>query len=167
LPFIVTPIGTSIFVALGGLFLGWWIYGRKPLEQGQTDPLVRPLGPLYTFLNNKWYWDELYQVVFINPTVYLSETVVAEYIDKGIIDGTLHLIARAVYRLGYYFKRFEEKVISGGVDWLKDKFLAIAKEFRFLQTGRIQEYVLISTLIATALIAVILLINYGWLAQLF
>jgi NADH-quinone oxidoreductase subunit L len=167
LPFEVTPLGTSVFVALGGLFLGWWIYGRKPLKAGQTDPLVRPLGPLYTFLNNKWYWDELYQFLFIRPTVYLSETVVYEYIDKGIIDGTLHLIARSVYKLGYYVKRFEERVISNGVDWLKDQFLAIAREFRYLQTGRIQEYVLISTLIATALIAVILLISYGWFIQLF
>ena len=167
LPFEATPLGASLFVALGGLFLGWWIYGRKPLESGQKDPLVRPLGPLYTFLNNKWYWDELYQFLFIRPTVYLSEIVVYEYVDKGIIDGILHLIARAVYRLGYYVKRFEERVISDGVDWLKDQFLAIAREFRFLQTGRVQEYVLISTLIATALIAVILLINYGWLAQLF
>ena len=109
----------------------------------------------------------MYQFLFIRPTVYLSEIVVYEYVDKGIIDGILHLIARAVYRLGYYVKRFEERVISDGVDWLKDQFLAIAREFRFLQTGRVQEYVLISTLIATALIAVILLINYGWLAQLF
>ena len=167
LPFQITPIGTSIFVALGGLFLGWWIYGRKALEAGEADPLIRPLGPLYTFLNRKWYWDELYQTVFINPTIYISETLVPVYIDKGIIDGTLHLIARAIYRLGHYVKRFEERVISDGVDWLKDQFLAVAKEFRFLQTGRVQEYVLISTLIATALIAVILLINYGWLAQLF
>jgi len=167
LPFEVTPLGTSLFVALGGLFLGWWIYGRKPLKTGETDPLVRPLGPLYTFLNNKWYWDELYQFLFIRPTVYLSETVVYEYIDKGIIDGTLSLIARSVYKLGYYVKRFEERVISNGVDWLKDQFLAIAREFRYLQTGRIQEYVLISTLIITALIAVILLINYDWIARLF
>ncbi len=167
LPFQVTPIGTSVFVALGGLFLGWWIYGRKALKAGQVDPLIRPLGPLYTFLNRKWYWDELYDKVFIRPTIYISETIVPKYIDEGIIDGTLHLIARAVYRLGYYVKRFEERVISDGVDWLKDGFLAMAREFRYLQTGRVQEYVLISTLIATALIAVILLINYGWLAQLF
>jgi NADH-quinone oxidoreductase subunit L len=167
LPFQITPVTASLVVALGGLFLGWWIYGRKPLEAGQADPLMRPLGPLYTFLNRKWYWDELYDWAFIRPTVYLSEVVIAEVIDRGIIDGTLHLIARAFYRLGYFLKRFEEKVISDGVDWIKDGFLSLAREFRYLQTGRIQEYVLISTLIATALIAVILLINYGWLARLF
>jgi len=167
LPFDPVPLAASLIVALGGLFVGWWIYGRRPLKEGQTDPLVRPLGPLYGFLNHKWYWDELYQFLFIRPTVYLSERVVYEVVDKGIIDGILHLIARGVYRLGQYVKLFEDRVISKGVDWLKDQFLAIAKEFRYLQTGRVQEYALISTLIATALIAVILLINYGWLARLF
>ena len=82
LPFNPEPLVTSLVVALGGLFLGWWIYGRKPLKEGHPDPVQKPLGPLYTFLNNKWYFDELYQRVFINPTVYLSENVVYEAIDK-------------------------------------------------------------------------------------
>ncbi len=167
LPFHLPAVAASLIVALGGLFTGWWVYGRKPLKEGQTDPLVRPLGPLHGFLYNKWYWDELYDLLFIRPTVYLSERVVNEIVDKGIIDGIIHLVARAVYGLGQLIKRFEERVISDGVDWLKDQFLAIAREFRYLQTGRVQEYALISTLIATALIAVILLINYGWLARLF
>lgn len=167
LPFDPAPLITSLVVALGGLFLGWWIYGRRPLKEGQLDPLIRPLGPIYGFLNNKWYWDELYQFLFIRPTVYVSERVVYEIVDKGIIDGLINLIGRTVYAIGQYVKRFEERVISNGVDWLKDGFLGVAREFRYLQTGRVQEYALISTLIATALIAVILLINYGWLARLF
>lgn len=167
IPFEWVPLIDSMVVALGGLFLGWWIYGRKPLKEGQKDPLMAPLGPLYTFLNRKWYWDELYDFLFIRPTVYFSEVIVYEIIDKGIIDGILHLVARAFYRFGQYVKRFEEVVISDGVDWLKDGFLSIAEEFRQLQTGRIQEYVLISTLIVTALIAVILLLNFGWISQLF
>jgi NADH-quinone oxidoreductase subunit L len=166
-PFSWVPLIVSLVVALGGLFLGWWIYGRKPLPVEDTDPLVAPLGPLYTFLNNKWYWDELYQKVFINPTVYLSENVVYELVDKGLIDGTLHLTARAFYGTGHYVKRFEEVVISDGVDSIKDGFLSFAKEVRQLQTGRVQEYALISALIATALIAVILLLNYGWFTQFF
>jgi hypothetical protein len=105
--------------------------------------------------------------VFINPTVYLSEKVVYEAIDKTVIDGILHAVARGFYSFGYYVKRFEEVVISGGVDWVKDGFLSISEEFRQLQTGRVQEYALISALIAVALLAVVLLINYGWLGQFF
>jgi NADH-quinone oxidoreductase subunit L len=161
LPFQALPLVMSIVVAVGGLFLGWLVYGRRPLKSGQPDPLIRPLGPLYTFLQNKWWWDELYERLFVNPTRTFSRKVVYEWIDKGLIDGTLHLIARSVYRLGYYFRRFEEVVIKGGVDWAKDKTLAAAQEFRAIQTGRIQEYILVSVLIGWALIVVILLINSG------
>jgi NADH-quinone oxidoreductase subunit L len=165
--FSYVPLIMSLFVAIGGLFLGWWIYGRKALAQGQPDPLVRPLGPLYTFLQNKWWWDELYEKIFINPTKWLARTFVYEWIDRGIIDGTLHLVARAFYRLGYYMKRFEEVVISGGVDWLKDQVLVLAQEFRAIQTGKIQEYVLVSVLIGWALAVVVLIINSGLLDGIF
>ncbi len=167
LPFNWFPLMTSLVVALGGLFLGWWVYGRNPLKSGEKDPLIRPLNVLYPFLQNKWYWDELYQFLFINPTIYFSEVIAYEVMDKGIIDGTLHLIARSVYAFGDYVKTFEKRVISDGVDWVKDQVLAMAKEFRQLQTGKIQEYTLVSMLIAVALVVVVLAINFGWLNQLF
>jgi NADH-quinone oxidoreductase subunit L len=167
IPWSWIPIIVSIVVALGGLFLGWLVYARRPLQTGEQDPLVNALGPAHRFLNNKWYWDELYDRVFVKPTVWFSERVVYEIVDKGIIDGSLHLVARAFYTTGGYLKRFEETVISGGVDWVKDRFLEGAKEFRYLQTGKVQEYALISVFIATALAVVILLINSGWLANIF
>ena len=68
---------------------------------------------------------------------------------------------------GNYLKQFEQTVISNGVDWLKDQFLAMAREFRQLQTGKVQEYTLVSMLIAIALAFVVLAINFGWLNQLF
>lgn len=163
LEFNAFPLIVSIVVALGGLTVGWLVYGRNALKRDEPDPLVAPLGPLYGFLKNKWYWDELYQYLFIRPTVYFSEVVVYEVMDKGIIDGSLHLIARTVYRIGRFFLRFEEVVISAGVDWLKDQFLVTVREFRQLQTGKIQEYALVSMLIASALAFVVLAINYGWL----
>lgn len=164
LPFNLVPLLTSIAVALGGLFLGWWVYGRQPLEKDEVDPLVRPLGPLHNFLANKWYWDELYDAAFVQPTVWFSETVVYQWIDKGLIDGTLHLIARVVYASGQYLKRFEEVVISDGVDRVKDEFLGTAREFRTIQTGKLQEYALVSAGIASVLAILILAINYGWFA---
>ena len=166
LPFTFVPLLTSIGVALGGLFLGWWVYGRRPLEAEQRDPLVQPMGPLYPFLYNKWYWDELYGALFVRPAVWFSETFVYQWIDKGLIDGTLHLIARSVYSVGQTMKRFEEVVISEGVDRVKDEFLGTAREFRTIQTGKLQEYALVSAGIASVLAILILAINYGWFAVL-
>jgi NADH-quinone oxidoreductase subunit L len=167
LPWSWVPVIVSLVVALGGLALGWYVYARRPLEAGETDPLINTLGPAHRFLNNKWGWDELYQRAFVAPTIWFSERIAYELIDKGIIDGILHLIARSTYALGAYFKRFEEVVISNGVDWIKDQFLSIAREFRFLQTGKVQEYALISVFIATALALVILLMNSGVLSSIF
>ena len=90
-----------------------------------------------------------------------------EVMDKGIIGGILRLVARIFYTIGYYMKRTEELVWGDGVDWVKDQFLAIVKEFRQLQTGKIQEYAVVSMLIASALALVVLAINYGWLTPLF
>jgi NADH-quinone oxidoreductase subunit L len=167
LPWNWVPLILSLVVALGGLLVGWLVYARRPLQKGQEDPLVNTLGPTHRFLNNKWGWDGLYQTAFIAPTVWFSEKVAYEFIDKGVIDGILHGIARAFYTVGAWAKRFEEVVISGGVDWLKDGFLSIAREFRFLQTGKVQEYALISVFIASALAVVILLINNGFFERLF
>jgi hypothetical protein len=59
-------------------------------------------------------------------------------------------------------KRFEEVVISGGVDWIKDQFLEMARDFRTIQTGKLQEYALVSAGIASVLALLILGINFGW-----
>ncbi|MCI0576855.1 MAG: NADH-quinone oxidoreductase subunit L, partial [Chloroflexi bacterium] len=161
-PFSWWPLATSILVALGGLAVGWLVYAVRPLKARQPDPLVKPLGPLHTFLKNRWYWDQLYERLFIQPAVYFSEVVVNEVMDRGLIDGTLHLVARTVFTIGVYMKGFEEVVIKGGVDWAKDLVLRIAQELRYIQTGKIQEYTLVSLLIAWALAFVILGLNRGW-----
>jgi NADH-quinone oxidoreductase subunit L len=160
------PLLASVVVALGGIFVGWWIYGRNPLREEEKDPLINTLGPLHNFLQNKWYWDELYQTLFIAPTVRFSEYFVYEVVDKGIIDGILHLVARSVYRVGQMMKSFENAVFGRGVDWVKDQVLNTAREFRQLQTGKVQEYTLVSMLIASALALVVLALNYGWLTPL-
>jgi NADH-quinone oxidoreductase subunit L len=122
---------------------------------------------LHTFLNNKWYWDELYQKIFIRPVIFFSETIVYEWMDRGIIDGILHGVAKSVYTVGQFMKRTEELVFGQAIDWVKDQFLAMTKEARELQTGKIQEYALVSGLIASALaFMIIFLINYGWYQQL-
>lgn len=158
LEFNIVPLATSLVVALGGLLVGYLVYGRKPLEADQPDPLMAPLGPLYSFLKNKWYWDELYDTIFIRPAVWFSETFVYEWVDKGLIDGTLHLVARSTYAFGQYVKRFEERVINDGVDAIKDGVLWLSKEFRSIQAGNIQEYALMSVLTAAAFTILLILL---------
>ena len=160
LPWSWIPLLISLVVASLGIFAGWLVYGRNPLTTGQADPMIAFLGkPLHSFLENKWYWDEAYDRIFVRPTLYFSEVIVYEVIDKGIIDATLHFIANTVYAIGRGVLWFEQAVFSDGVDWLKDKFLEFANEFRTFQSGKVQEYALLSMLIVFVFATFLLLVN--------
>ena len=153
------PLIASLIVALGGLGLGYMLYWRNALKEGEADPLVSTLGPLHNFLRNKWYWDELYNAVLVKPVVFFSEVAVYEWIDRGAIDGTLHLVARTIYGFAHYVKLFEQRVVSDGVDWVKDQILKVASMGRTLQTGKIQEYAWLSIILAGALTTFILIMQ--------
>lgn len=156
------PLMASLGVAIGGLLLGWLVYGRKPLKAGDVDPLVKWLGPLHGYFRNKWYIDEVYQAVLLKPATYFSEVVVYEIVDRGIIDGILHLVARIFFGIGRISKQIEHFIFDTIVDGTKDLFLSFSKESRYIQTGKIQEYALVSTVIASALTILILAILNGW-----
>jgi NADH-quinone oxidoreductase subunit L len=160
LPWSWVPLILSVTVAGGGIFLGWLVYGRKPLTADQADPMIAFLGkPLHSFLENKWYWDEAYDRIFVRPTLAFSEKIVYQVIDKGIIDATLHLIANTVYAIGRAMITIEQAVFSDAIDWLKDKFLEFANEFRTFQSGKVQEYALLSMLIVFVFATFLLIVN--------
>jgi NADH-quinone oxidoreductase subunit L len=145
------PVGASIFVALGGLTLGWWVYGRKPLTAGQADPLRTALGTLYGALENKWYLDEVYQVLFIRPAHWIGETFAFRWLDRGVIDGLIHLVAFGALRTGRGASVWELAVVDEPPNKLANSFRLLGKQLRFMQSGHIQNYVMY-TLIAVILV---------------
>jgi NADH-quinone oxidoreductase subunit L len=158
LAFNAVPLITSLVVALGGLGLGFWMYALKPLRAGQTDP-IENLGGLFTFLHHRWYFDELYHAIFINPLQWIADNY-SRIVDKGIID----TILGGIYKLGVLiargFKEFDRVVITGGSDLIGNTIRDIGREGRELQTGQVQNY-LLSALIA----AVVLMVFFLVLAQ--
>lgn len=162
LPWSWVPLSASLIVALGGIALGYWMYWRKPLEEGEEDPMIGILTPpLHNFLHNKWYWDELYEVVFVKPTVWVSEVLVYEWIDRGLIDGILHGVSKGVYGLANVMKNTESAVFGDAVDWVTFKIRDLAQELRSLQSGKIQEYALMSALITFVFSAFFILLRSG------
>ncbi|MEK7276505.1 MAG: NADH-quinone oxidoreductase subunit L, partial [Chloroflexota bacterium] len=145
--FNVIPLTASLVVALGGLGLGWLVYGRKPLTAGQADPL-RVFGPIYTLLENKYYFDELYDFLFVRPSRWIASVLVYQVIDRGLIDGTLHGIGRAALAMGAFFKGAEKYTIDNPPIYLADGIQWLGRTFRVIQTGRVQNYLLVGMLIA-------------------
>ena len=65
-----------------GLFVAWTAYIRDPSIPGKT---AEQLGPVYRFLYNKWYFDEIYHFVFVRPAFWLGRLLWKRG-DEGIID---------------------------------------------------------------------------------
>ncbi len=150
LAFNLIPVLFSFVVALGGIYLGYLVYWRKPLAAGQVDPtqaaLDRISPAIYAAMRNKFYVDELYDAVFVKPAYWFSETVVSRVLDRGLIDGVLHFIARAATVIGETFKRFNRVVIDGVGDGIPQGIGAFGRWFRAIQSGNIQQYLLMVAL---------------------
>jgi NADH-quinone oxidoreductase subunit L len=143
LPFNFVPLLTSLVVALGGLLAGWWIY--RLFAAGDEDPVARTLGPVYALLKNKYYFDELYDWLFVRPVRWLADVAVSQWIDRGLIDGTLHAIGRAGVRVGDALRDYiDVPLVTGAGDRLGTGVKDVGRSARTLQTGKVQEYLLMA-----------------------
>jgi NADH-quinone oxidoreductase subunit L len=159
-PFNIIPVLFGSLAALGGIAIGWYYYWREPLKAGQPDPMIAILGPLYTTLKNKYYFDEVYQVVFVRPAQWFATNVVDNFIDKGLIDGFLHLVARVFTWIGDLIKNLNLWLIDGVGDGIPELIAAFGSWFRRLQTGSVQQYILLA-IAAALLIGLIFAVSSG------
>ena len=72
----------STVAMLVGLFTAWMMYIRS-----ETAPasVARQFEPLYKFFLNKWYFDELYNLIFVKPAFWFGR-LFWKGGDVGIID---------------------------------------------------------------------------------
>ncbi|NDJ75865.1 MAG: hypothetical protein GYB65_06375 [Chloroflexi bacterium] len=146
------PILFSIGLGLGGLGLGYVVYGIRPLQAGQTDPTERALGAgIWTALQNRFYIDILYRRYLVRPMEWFAVNIVIDAIDKETIDGVLETIAEFFTALGEGFKRFNRVVIDGVGDGVPALIGQFAGWFRHVQSGRIQQYLFYITLALLAI----------------
>jgi len=138
LPFSWVPLIVSLFVALGGLFVGWWVY--RNVNSPAEDKLQFPV------LKNKWYFDEAYDYLFVKPSYWFAETFVYKWIDKGVIDSILHFFGKFTAWMGSSIRNYIDtpvinQFIGDGSARLTQWF---GSRLQPVQTGRIQQYMLAS-----------------------
>lgn len=88
-----TWVKLSPFVAmLLGLALSWLFYIRKPELPGRLAAAYRPI---YNFLLNKWYFDELYHTIFVKPALWLGRFFWKKG-DGAVIDASINGVAMGI-----------------------------------------------------------------------
>ncbi|NNK16027.1 MAG: NADH-quinone oxidoreductase subunit L, partial [Sulfitobacter sp.] len=100
-------VKVSPFIAmLIGFVMAMWFYIWNPSLPGR---LAANQQPLYQFLLNKWYFDEIYNVIFVQPTKAIGRFFWKRG-DGNVIDGTLNGVAMGIIP---FFTRLAGKAQSG------------------------------------------------------
>ncbi|MDG2452722.1 MAG: NADH-quinone oxidoreductase subunit L [Paracoccaceae bacterium] len=86
-------VKVSPFIAMiSGLALAFWFYIVNPSLPGRLAANQRPL---YLFFLNKWYFDEIYDFVFVKPAMALGRLLWKRG-DGNIIDGSINGVALGI-----------------------------------------------------------------------
>ncbi|MFZ5885034.1 MAG: NADH-quinone oxidoreductase subunit L [Chloroflexota bacterium] len=157
LPLDLQVAGISTLLALTAIFLSWLIYGRNPLKAGQPDPLKKPLGFIFTGMENKWFVDEGYFAVIINPFKRLSYFL-ADVVDwrfwhdwfhETVIAGTYNWLSNIGLNL-----YADQKGIDAFANWLGTATQSLSATLRKVQNGFVRSYAL------SVLVGVVFILGY-------
>ena len=130
----------SVILVSISVFLSWLFY-----VQVKTIPekLSRKFVLIYKTLINLYWIDEIYERVFINPLIRINNFLYGEvdnkWIDKKLIDGLGVFTTRAAHSQGH----FDNVVIDGAVDGSADLVFSGGLKLVRLQSGKIQQYLMI------------------------
>ena len=105
-------MGVSLAIAIAG-----WLFARRlyVTDPPAADRMVERFKPLHTLVYNKYWIDELYDVLFVNSIVNFSR---------------------------FLWRAFDEKVIDGIVNGVAELVRGWAKELRQVETGLVKDYAL-------------------------
>ena len=105
--YVPTWVKLSPFVAMVVGFVTAWVFYIKNTELPKK--LAAQQNHLYQFLLNKWYFDEMYDIIFVRPAMWLG-TVLWKKGDGSIIDGALNGLAMTIVP---WFTRLAGRAQSG------------------------------------------------------
>jgi NADH-quinone oxidoreductase subunit L len=109
----VLALAVGTLLSLGGLGLAWAVYGRQWIA---AELISRRLPWLYQLSLHKFYWDEIYDVTLVRPTLAFAG-LVRQVLEPQLFDGLVN-------------------GVKGGVAILAD-------DLRSMQTGFFRDYSLI------------------------
>lgn len=150
------PITILAFAtALGGFLLATFMYGLGTLS---PEEVRRQFPRVYSFLRNKWWFDELYDFLFVQPAHVFAR--LAALIDKKWIDGLIDNLARLTAAFAAWWDRLADRaVVDGSVNLMADWTYGLGLSLRRLQTGRLRQYVMF---IVIGTLAIFILISFVW-----
>ncbi|MBM4425672.1 MAG: NADH-quinone oxidoreductase subunit L [Chloroflexi bacterium] len=156
-PFDLGVAGISTVLALLAILISWLLYGRNPLKGNQPDPLKKPLGFVFTGMENKWFVDEGYDVLILTPFRKISQFLADvidwrfwhDFVHDTVIAGTYTWVSSIA--LDRYA---DQRGIDAFANWLGTATQWVSDNVRKIQNGFVRSYAL------SVLLGVVLILGY-------
>jgi NADH-quinone oxidoreductase subunit L len=129
---------SSVAVGTLGIFLAFVVYSFGWIN---PDRVMNAVKPLHTFLQNKWYFDELYEATVVDGSKALSRGLA--WFDNNVVDGLVNLSAQLGVFASFLVGKFDDYVVDGAVNGLASATTGSGSLLRRLQTGKLYHYVFV------------------------
>jgi NADH-quinone oxidoreductase subunit L len=131
----------STLIALGGVFTAYNFYVVKPeLPRRLAERFAFP----YQVLLNKYYVDEFYDIFIVRPVYWLMQRL-WEF-DTLIVDGVVNGFGKFTRLYANWSGILDRLVVDGSVNGVAVLVQSGARAFRLIQTGIVQNYILVMAL---------------------
>ena len=92
----------SSVVGLAGIAFAWRRYSKRA-------PSDEPTGAFHRLLTNKYYIDEVYNALIVQPIKNGSQFLLWKLVDNGIIDGIVNGVAALIRFIGGLLRRLQNR----------------------------------------------------------
>ena len=141
-------------IALAGWGLAHYFYSLQPRA---ADALAVRASGVYTTLLNKYYVDEFYDAVFVEPTKRLGQAW--DWFDRTVIDGIVRAVGQAAEKGSAASTWIEKHVIYGFLNIVGYANHLLARSWRRLQSGMVHHY---AAIIVAGLFILVHLVLLWW-----
>jgi NADH-quinone oxidoreductase subunit L len=143
-------MAVSVCVAGFGFFVAYLMYYRGSLAPERFSEFAG--GFFYRLFDRKYFFDEIYQVMFVNGTLLLAR--IGSLFDQYIIDGIVNGSAWVTKIVSWINGLFDNWIIDGIVNAIANLTFVAGDRFRKVQTGNINSYlyVILGALLAATIV---------------
>jgi NADH-quinone oxidoreductase subunit L len=148
----------SSLLVFAGLGLGWWFYGRRPIERASDPDALQRLQPaIFRVLRQGFYVDQLYALT-VQRWAWLA-AVLSNWMDRWIWSGAPQAVSALIQGLGWIDFSLDRWVVNRGFDQGCNGVAGGGRLLSRLQNGLIQNYLRLMGA-GVAILALLLLLGH-------
>jgi len=130
-----TAMTLSILIAATGILLAFAVYHWKKIS---ADTLAQKAGVLYRGASSLWYFDEIYDRVFVNGLFLLTK--ISRWFDENVIDAIVNGTAVVIRGISTVSSWIDTNIVDGLVNATATTADRAGGLLSHVQTGRLQTY---------------------------